>query len=239
MPRPAPGPFGKIDAAALDALRAACGAAQVITDAADRERFGSDETEDLWFDPEVVVRPRTTAEVAAVMKVAHARRVPVTPRAGGTGLSGGALPVRGGIVLSVDRMDSILEIDRENLVAVVEAGVITQRLQEACEAVGLYYPPDPDKSFVKRVIAEENQLVKIEDGRVFVNDVPIDDDYVPPEFRSHDDFPATVVKEGYYFVMGDHRNNSSDSRHWGMVPKKYIIGKVQVRWWPVPQARVF
>jgi len=91
----------------------------------------------------VVVRPRTTAEVAAVMKVATERRLPVTPRAGGTGLSGGALPVRGGVVLSVDRMDSILEIDRENLAAVVEAGVITQRLQEACEAVGLYYPPDP------------------------------------------------------------------------------------------------
>jgi glycolate oxidase len=141
--RPAPGPFGRVDAPALDALRAACGAAHVITDAAERERFGSDETEDLWFDPEVVVRPRTTAEVAAVMRVAHARRIPVTPRAGGTGLSGGALPVRGGIVLSVDRMDTILEIDRNNLVAVVEAGVITQRLQEACEAVGLYYPPDP------------------------------------------------------------------------------------------------
>ena len=143
MPRPAPGPFGRVDAAAVAALRAACGDGAVIDDRAGRERYGRDETEDLWFDPEVVVRPRTTGEVAAVLRVAHARRLPVTPRAGGTGLSGGALPVRGGIVLSVDRMDSILEIDRENLVAVVEAGVITQRLQEACEAVGLYYPPDP------------------------------------------------------------------------------------------------
>ncbi|HEU4393966.1 MAG TPA: FAD-binding oxidoreductase, partial [Planctomycetota bacterium] len=137
MPRPAPGPFGKVDSAALEALRAACGPAFVITSVEERERYGSDETEDLWFDPEVVVRPRTTAEVAAVMRVAHERRLPVTPRAGGTGLSGGALPVRGGVVLSVERMDSILEIDRANLVAVVESGVITQRLQEACEAVGL------------------------------------------------------------------------------------------------------
>jgi signal peptidase I len=107
------------------------------------------------------------------------------------------------------------------------------------DIVMLYWPPDPDKSFVKRVIAEEGELVKIEDGRVFVNDVPIDDDYVPPEYRSHDDLPPTTVKEGYYFVMGDHRNNSSDSRNWGEVPKKYIIGKVQLRWWPILHARLF
>ena len=69
--------------------------------------------------------------------------------------------------------------------------------------------------------------------------MPLDDDYVPSEFRSHDDWGPQMIQEGYYFVMGDHRNNSSDSRHWGLVPKKYIIGKVQVRWWPMPEARVF
>jgi signal peptidase I len=107
------------------------------------------------------------------------------------------------------------------------------------DIVMLYYPLNPDKSFVKRVIAEEGDQVRIVDGRVYVNDVPVPDDYVPEEYRSHDDWGPQVIPEGYYFVMGDHRNNSSDSRHWGMVPKKYIIGKVQVRWWPVPQARVF
>ncbi|MDP1570307.1 MAG: signal peptidase I [Vicinamibacterales bacterium] len=107
------------------------------------------------------------------------------------------------------------------------------------DIVMLYYPLNPDKSFVKRVIAEENDQVRIVDGRVYVNDVPLRDDYVPVEFRSHDDWGPQVIPEGYYFVMGDHRNNSSDSRHWGMVPKKYIIGKVQLRWWPVPEARVF
>jgi len=107
------------------------------------------------------------------------------------------------------------------------------------DIVMLYYPLDPNKSFVKRVIAEENDNVRIVDGKVFVNDKRVPDDFVPPEFRSHDDFGPQVVPEGYYFVMGDHRNNSSDSRHWGMVPKKYIIGKVQVRWWPVPTARIF
>jgi signal peptidase I len=107
------------------------------------------------------------------------------------------------------------------------------------DIVMLYYPLNPEKMFVKRVIAKEGDTVRIVDGRVYVNDIPLHDDYVPPEFRSHDDWGPQVIQQGYYFVMGDHRNNSSDSRHWGMVPKKYIIGKVQLRWWPVPAARVF
>ena len=107
------------------------------------------------------------------------------------------------------------------------------------DIVMLYYPLNPDKSFVKRVIAEEGDQIRIVDGRVYRNDVPINDDYVPAEFRSHDDYGPQVVPQGYYFVMGDHRNNSSDSRHWGYVPKKYIIGKVQLRWWPIPHALLF
>ncbi|MBM3781602.1 MAG: signal peptidase I [Acidobacteria bacterium] len=107
------------------------------------------------------------------------------------------------------------------------------------DIVMLYYPLDPDKSYVKRVIAEEGDMVRVVDGQVFVNDVPLPDDQIPPEFRSHDEWGPQVVPEGYYFVMGDHRNNSSDSRHWGFVPKKYIIGRVQVRWWPIPAATVF
>ena len=107
------------------------------------------------------------------------------------------------------------------------------------DIVMLYYPIDPNKSFVKRVIAEEGDTVRIVDGHVFVNEVPLDDKYVPDDFRDHNDWGPQVVPEGYYFVMGDHRNNSSDSRHWGFVPKKYIIGKVQIRWWPIPTAKVF
>ncbi len=107
------------------------------------------------------------------------------------------------------------------------------------DIVMLYYPLDPDKSYVKRVIAEEGDAVRVVDGRVYVNDVAVRDDFVPAEYRSHDDWGPQVIPEGYYFVMGDHRNGSSDSRHWGNVPKKYIVGKVQVRWWPVPHARVF
>ena len=107
------------------------------------------------------------------------------------------------------------------------------------DIVMLYYPLNPEKSFVKRVIAEEGDQVRVVDGRVYRNDVPMDDTFVPTEYRSHDDWGPQVVPEGYYFVMGDHRNNSSDSRHWGFVPKKYIIGKVQLRWWPLDHALVF
>ena len=107
------------------------------------------------------------------------------------------------------------------------------------DIVMLYYPLNPDKMFVKRVIAREGDTVRIVDGRVYVNDVPLRDDYVPIEFRSHDDWGPQVIQQGYYFVMGDHRNNSSDSRHWGPVPKKYIVGKVKVRWWPLQEARIF
>src|SRR5438128_358266 len=83
------------------------------------------------------------------------------------------------------------------------------------DIVMLYYPLNPDKMFVKRVIAKEGDTVRIVDGRVYVNDIPLHDDYVPAEFRSHDDWGPQVIQQGYYFVMGDHRNNSSDSRHGG------------------------
>ncbi len=107
------------------------------------------------------------------------------------------------------------------------------------DIVMLYYPLNPEKMFVKRVIAKEGDTVRIVDGRVYVNGIPLHDDYVPAEFRSHDDWGPQVIQQGYYFVMGDHRNNSSDSRHWGPVPKKYIVGKVKVRWWPIQDARIF
>ena len=107
------------------------------------------------------------------------------------------------------------------------------------DVVMLFYPRDPDKSFVKRVVAKEGDTVRIEEGQVYVNEELQPDLFVPPEFRSYENHGPEVVKDAYYFVMGDHRNNSSDSRHWGQVPQKYIIGRVQLRWWPLSDARLF
>ena len=107
------------------------------------------------------------------------------------------------------------------------------------DIVMLLYPEEPEKAFVKRVIAGPGDEVRIDRGRVFVNDVPMADSFVLPEYRDDDDFESTKVPRGYYFVMGDHRNNSSDSRRWGSVPKKYILGKVQLRWWPIDHVDIF
>ena len=107
------------------------------------------------------------------------------------------------------------------------------------DIVMLLYPHDPEKTFVKRVVAAEGDQVKIVGGRVYRNGTLMDDSFVLPQYRSHEDFGPSVIRQGYYFVMGDHRNGSSDSRDWGEVPKKYIIGRVQLRWWPLPHARTF
>jgi glycolate oxidase len=107
------------------------------------QRYGKDETEDYYFEPQWVCLPSNTDEVCAIMQLAYKLRIPVTTRGGGTGLAGGALPVQGGIVLSMERMNRILHIDEENLQVTVEPGVITEILQDTLKAKGLYYPPDP------------------------------------------------------------------------------------------------
>jgi glycolate oxidase len=133
------------------------GEGNVLSDDESRSLYSKDETEDLSFVPEVIVKPSTAQHVAAILKLANAYRIPVTPRGAGTGLSGGALPVFGGIVLSMEKFKRIIEIDEKNCQAVVEPGVITQIFQEECEKVGLYYPPDPSSrgsSFLGGNLAE-------------------------------------------------------------------------------------
>jgi glycolate oxidase len=135
--------YRKVDAEVLGRLVQIVGESNVITDREKMEDYTHDETPGLAAWPEVVVKPGSTEEVSAIMKLANELLVPVTPRAGGQGLSGGSVPTKGGIVLSVERMNRILEIDHQNLMVTVEPGVITGDLHQAVEAEGLFYPPDP------------------------------------------------------------------------------------------------
>jgi glycolate oxidase len=125
-----------------DALAACVGAAFVKTDPDSRASYGTDALK-RGAPADLVVLPATTAEVADVVRICAERRIPIVPRGGGTGYTGGSVPTQGGIVVSLERMNRILEIDEANLVAVVEPNVVTGDLQDAVEQVGLFYPPDP------------------------------------------------------------------------------------------------
>ena len=119
------------------------GRARVLKGPEKLEPYGRDESGLGRFPPECAVLCESADEVALVLRVAAERKIPVTPRGAGTGMTGGALPIAGGIVLSTERMQKILEISEEDLLAVVEPGVILGPFQEQVEARGLFYPPDP------------------------------------------------------------------------------------------------
>ncbi|CAN5573019.1 FAD-linked oxidase C-terminal domain-containing protein [soil metagenome] len=127
----------------IDQFRKIVGEEYVFVDAARMEDYGHDKTEDYFFMPDVVVKPRTPQEVSELLKACNAHKIPVTPRGAGTGLSGGALPVKNGVVISMERFNKILNIDELNLQATVEPGVITEVFQNAVKEKGLFYPPDP------------------------------------------------------------------------------------------------
>ncbi len=115
----------------------------VIISDEDKSTYAHDHTEDLTYMPEVVLKPRTPEEIAAILKICNEHKIPVTPRGAGTGLSGGALPVHGGVVISMERFNQILEIDERNFQATVEVGVVNEAFQNAVREKGLFYPPDP------------------------------------------------------------------------------------------------
>jgi len=123
-------------------LQGIVGEKQVSTEKADRICYSYDATQQSYL-PEVVVHPGSTEEISSIMKLANRELIPVFPRGAGSGFTGGALPTKGGIVLCTERLDRILSIDEENLVATVEPGVVTEQFQQAVEKVGLFYPPDP------------------------------------------------------------------------------------------------
>ena len=135
--------YRKASPEVIQKLQSLLGPDRVLADPDALSLYGKDETEDYVFPPDVIVKPATAQEIAEIMRIATASGVPVTPRGGGTGLSGGALPIHGGICLSMERFDKILSIDPQNFQAEVEPGVTTQRLQEEVEKLGLFYPPDP------------------------------------------------------------------------------------------------
>jgi len=135
--------YGKITPGILETLSKICGDQHVFTLKESLEIYSRDYTEDLKFYPDVVVKPTTAGEISAILKLCNEHLIPVTPRGAGTGLSGGALPVFGGVVISMERFNKILDIDERNLQATVEPGVINQVFQDAVIAKGLFYPPDP------------------------------------------------------------------------------------------------
>lgn len=127
----------------LDAFRQICGEAYVLVDEESLHNYAHDETENLHFLPDVVIKPGSAEEISSILKICHHYKIPVTPRGGGTGLSGGALPHLGGVLLSIERLNKIIHIDERNLQVTTEPGVITEVLQNAVKEKGLFYPPDP------------------------------------------------------------------------------------------------
>ena len=135
--------YQKADAQIIEKLKAIVGENYVFLDVENMEKYGSDETEDLQFFPEVIVKPVTPTEISQILILANEYHIPVTPQGARTGLSGGALPVYGGIALSMERFNKILFLDERNLQITTEPGVITEVLQNTVIEKGLFYPPDP------------------------------------------------------------------------------------------------
>lgn len=132
-----------LTSALIESLKKITGDAFVFTDGESLDHYSHDETEALRYLPEIVIKPRTADEISAIMKLCNQHRIPVTPRGAGTGLAGGALPHLGGVLLSTERMNTILHIDEQNLQVTTEPGVITEILQNAVKEKNLFYPPDP------------------------------------------------------------------------------------------------
>ena len=135
--------MGALTSQHLEQLRSIVGKEYVFVDAETLEYFSYDHTENLRFLPEVVVKPASPDEISAILKLCNQDLIPVTPRGAGTGLSGGALPHLGGVLLSTERLNRILSIDERNLQVTTEPGVITEVLQNAVKEKKLFYPPDP------------------------------------------------------------------------------------------------
>lgn len=148
-----------INSEILNKLIAILGKEYVFTDEETRNNYGHDETEDLVFPPSIVLKPANAKEISQILVLANEYKIPVVPIGGRTGLSGGALSIYGGIGLSLERLNKIIEIDEKNLQVIVEPAVITQVLKEAVADKGLFYPVDPSSMgscFIGGNIAENS-----------------------------------------------------------------------------------
>jgi len=101
------------------------------------------------------------------------------------------------------------------------------------DTVVFWFPGDPTKSYIKRVIGVPGDTVEVNEGTVVINGNPLVESYVPPDYRDHVSMPLRTVPPDQYFVLGDHRVSSNDSRNWGMVPRRYIYGKAVFVYWPL------
>lgn len=135
--------FKKILPSDIDIFTQILGGENVLLDAENISRCASDHTEDFHYKPELVLQPKNTEEISEIMKHCFAENIAVTPRGAGTGLSGGALAVHGGIALDIRKMNRIISLDTQNFQVTVEPGMITEVLQNTVKEKGLYYPPDP------------------------------------------------------------------------------------------------
>lgn len=221
----------QLPAGLLQRLAASVGPERVITDHDDLFPYSHDELPGHQAYPQAVVRPGTAGEVQAVVRECVAAGVPVTPRGAGTGLCGGAVPSRGGVVLSLDRMNRLLEVDEANLTVTAEPGVILGHLQKAVEDRGLFYPPDPaslDSCSLGGNVAENSggpRAVKYGVTRDYVIGLEV----VLPD--------GTQVEYGGKYV----KNTAGyDLTHWflGSEGTLGVITKVTLRLLPLPPKRV-
>lgn len=215
----------------LRELSAIVGPGRLITDHDDLFPYSHDELPGCQAYPQAAVRPETAGEVAAVVNACRSLGVPITPRGAGTGLCGGAVPVAGGVVLSLDRMNRLIEVDEGNLTVTAEPGVILGNLQKAVEERGLFYPPDPaslDSCSVGGNVAENSggpRAVKYGVTRDYVTGLEV----VLPD--------GTLVSYGGKYV----KNTAGyDLTHWflGSEGTLGVITKVTLRLLPLPPKRV-
>ncbi|MCX6187970.1 MAG: FAD-binding oxidoreductase, partial [Bacteroidetes bacterium] len=135
--------YNKVSEVQIKQFKSIVGEPFVIIGNDNFEDYNHDHTEDLRYYPEVVVKPKTSKEISEILVICNQNHISVTPRGAGTGLSGGALPIHGGVLIAMERLNQIIDIDERNFQVTVEPGVINEVLQNAVKEKGLFYPPDP------------------------------------------------------------------------------------------------